>query len=543
MSTEKYKKNKTCKVSQKYSVKQALVNYYIIIMFTLFPLFFTYKFYNIRHDKYYFFLILSGALAIAEFLLILSVKLDYSNPTDRQLQNAPPKSKWYKKLSFTDWSVLAFLAVNIISTLFSSNPVSAIYGESQNFPSSGRNSGLLLMIAYVGIYFLITRFFYYFEYIFTAFACASSLVFALAILNSFYIDPLEMFIGLSEEQSLIFISTIGNKNLLSSYICIALPVAIAMAVYTEKTALRVLYLFVSGIGFSALMVADSDSGILGIGVFTVIYFIWYSRRIERLKRYFLTITVMLLSAKFLRLFSFIMNDKSKGMDAFQEIFVYAKISYIFLAAAGIITIALYFLDYKKPGIVLSKAVPIVLLCIFALIVTGIIFTVLYFSCIDTKTDLGKFTTILRFNDKWGTHRGFMWIRSMWIFNDASLMQKLFGTGPDTFFFAFSKYFSDLLKFGDSSTNAAHNEYINYLITIGITGLGTYLAAVVGTIARAVKYAKNNPLVIVCASAVICYSVQAIVNISQPITTPLFIIFMALCEAVSRKTSQYKTNTI
>lgn len=31
--------------------------------------------------------------------------------------------------------------------------------------------------------------------------------------------------------------------------------------------------------------------------------------------------------------------------------------------------------------------------------------------------------------------------------------------------------------------------------------------------------------------------QAVVNLAQPITTPLFIIFIALCEAVTRKQKQ------
>lgn len=90
-----------------------------------------------------------------------------------------------------------------------------------------------------------------------------------------------------------------------------------------------------------------------------------------------------------------------------------------------------------------------------------------------------------------------------------------------------------MKFGDSSTNAAHNEYINYLITTGIVGLGSYLAFVGSAVVRAVKTASKNPIVIVFLAAVVGYSAQAFVNISQPITTPLFIIFVALCEAISR----------
>ena len=39
----------------KYSVKSKFVNFFLLAMFTLFPLFYTDYYYNIRHDKYYFF--------------------------------------------------------------------------------------------------------------------------------------------------------------------------------------------------------------------------------------------------------------------------------------------------------------------------------------------------------------------------------------------------------------------------------------------------------------------------------------------------------
>lgn len=81
---------------------------------------------------------------------------------------------------------------------------------------------------------MITRCFKYFEYIFVALAFGSMIVYALAILNAFYVDPFGMFPLLNEQQTIDFTSTIGNKNLLSSYICIAMPVMIAMSLITKR---------------------------------------------------------------------------------------------------------------------------------------------------------------------------------------------------------------------------------------------------------------------------------------------------------------------
>lgn len=529
---------KTVQPSQeRYTLRNSLVNYYLILMFSLFPLFtsfyidasfpfihFDNAYFSIRHDKYYIFIILTGLSLIT--LLLLS--LTYSDKNKKKEPSAEKKQRVIKTLSFTDWAMIAFLGSCVVSTLFSSYIRDAFWG------TAGRNNGLLLMIFYVGAYFLITRFFYYKENTLLVLAAASVIVYLLAILNCFNVDPLGMYNNFTNAQDFeTFTSTIGNKNLLSSYICITLPVFVTMSVHTDKFAHRIAYLTACAFGFMSLMTADSDSGILGIGVFLVIYFIIYSRNISKLKRFFLAITVMLASAKILRLFSYIMDDNAKGMDKFQEIFVYSNIGYILIAVVGIITALLYFIDYKKPDLTFSKAVPIIFAVLFTLGIITALGTVIYFSIFDTTTDLGGFETLLRFNDKWGTHRGYMWIRSVWIFGDASIFEKLFGVGPDNYYYDFKPYFDGLIKYGDSSTNAAHNEYLNYLITIGIAGLASYLAIICSAIKRAINTARQNPVAIVFASAVICYSVQAVVNIAQPITTPLFIIFIALCEAVAR----------
>ena len=75
MTSAKHK-NPAAKPKEKYSVQQALTNYYLLVMFTLFPLFFTDAYFNVRHDKYYFFIILTGILVIAEFLIIMTASVD-----------------------------------------------------------------------------------------------------------------------------------------------------------------------------------------------------------------------------------------------------------------------------------------------------------------------------------------------------------------------------------------------------------------------------------------------------------------------------------
>lgn len=93
-------------------------------MFTLFPLFFTDAYFNIRHDKYYFFIILTGILVIAEFLIIMTASVD-KPPEDSKLEKPKPKHL-YEELSFMDWAFIVFLGINVISTLLSANPLDAL---------------------------------------------------------------------------------------------------------------------------------------------------------------------------------------------------------------------------------------------------------------------------------------------------------------------------------------------------------------------------------------------------------------------------------
>lgn len=530
----------------KYSTSQTLVNYYITLMFTIFPLFFSNAYFNIRHDKYNLFLILSSIILVAEILIfIFSYNYKQSSNLSNQAKNrnnsVVKKSKAHKNnssfankyifKSFTlpDIAMLALLVFSFISALLSEYKTDAFLGAEK-----GRNHGFLIIALYVAIYFLITRCFYYIEYIFYALSITCIAIYILAILNTFYIDPLGMFARISNEKTINnFISTIGNKNILSSFICITLPVHISLAVYTSKIMPRILYYIASGFGFAALMVSTSDSGLLGIGIFMVVFLIIIARKITFIKRFSLSIAVMLTFSKLVHFISYLNDDITKEIDKIQRFFIYSNEVYIIILAFALIAVLFYIIDYKKPNMTLSKAVPISLGVLAGLAVVSVISIMVYFSIFDTETKLGSLEKFLRFNYKWGTHRGYMWICSMEIFKDSTFLQKLFGFGPDTFYHAFEPYFMGLQKFGDSSTNAAHNEYINYLITIGITGILAYLTALFSIIYRAIRSAKTNPLAIVCLSAIIGYSAQAFINITQPITTPLFIIFLALTETAVR----------
>lgn len=518
-------------IAPKYDVKRAIVNYYLLLMFTFFPLAFSNQYQSIRTDKYVIFLTLTMVVAIVEFFMILS-------DTGNKNIDKTKSQKWYQTLSFTDWAMLALLFINCISTVFSAFPSDAFLG------TQGRNNGLLLMIAYVAVYFIITRQYMFYEYVFCGLAIGAGLVFLLAVINYFYIDPLGMFKGYSEQVVMDFTSTIGNKNLMASFVCVCLPVIMMLFINTSKKTFKWIYYASMVIGFSALLVADSDSGFLGFFAILLVLLFYYIRKPKMLSLYFFSVFSMLAGAKILRLFSLIMNDYTKEMTEIPSLFVYENfISYILVIFTLVLAVLFYFIAKKNPDLVFPRAVSIAALSIAVLAGAIVIYLIIKYTFIDTTSELNEVMSYFRFTDRWGTHRGYMWRKSVEIFAGYDFKDMLFGCGPDTYYSVFTPYFSELQRlYGDQSTNCAHNEYLNYLVTIGIFGLTAYLSVIIGFIVRAVKAAKTNPLAIICCSGVICYAIQAIVNIAQPITTPLFILFICIGEAVCRQVKKDNKNT-
>ena len=533
---------------KRYTLTNVILNTYLLVALTVFPLFvnlmivkqfpfisFQNGYMQIRHQKYFFFLVISSVALVAEIMLLFTKTAEERNPDHLS------SSQFFSTLSFTDWAAVAFALTCAVSTLISAHVEVAVKGES---PFGGRNNGLILMLFYVALYFLITRCFYYKEYVFTAMAAVNGAICLLAVLNGFHIDPLGMFVpfkgvtsGPNAHIYNEFMTTIGNKNMFASHICVTLPVTISLFVFAKELWRKALYLLCTAIGAMAIVVCDSDSVVLGMGAFIAVFFVAYIRHPERLKRFLLALTVMLLSFKLLRLFSALGGDNYKELSAIPYKIMLSDKTFIAIIVLAVLTAALYALSFFKKDTVLPKAVPIALGSLFALAAVAGVGVIVYYSVFDTKTDLGEMERVLRFNDAWGTHRGIMWNRALRAFSGFSPMQKLFGTGPETFCYTFMPYNVELLEYGDSSTDAAHNEYINYLCNIGILGLASYLAFTGGAMARAFRAAKREPLALVFASAAVAYMAQAIVNIAVPIAMPLFIIFTALCEATARQSKE------
>ena len=504
----------------RFTVRHALADLYVILMFTFFPLWLSNQYTSARRDKFWAFLIITCVAGLSVGIISVADYFTKDNAYSKKLNTYRDPFK----LNPADIAFFSFVGISLISTLASGRIGHCFMGLSQG--SSGRNMGLITILMLLVSYLVISRFFYFKKYVFYAIFLGITVVSLLAVLHYYYIDPFGHFRGYDAKTIENFSTTLGNKNYLSAFICVALPFSVGVAM-TAKDRIMLIVANVSiAIQFMGLLVATSDGGFLGLAALLSVTAIVVARKPRLLSKFFLSVSVMAAGAVLLRLFDLIMGGKSKGYSSFSALFMSLPTSLVLLLVFGALAVLFTFIAKKRndeyfPTCIVGGVI--------ALGVLGLIALTVYFTFINTTQPLTGFMRFFRFNETWGTHRGFFWIKSLEIWwSDLNIWQKLFGTGPDTFYFAFEPYCSELLtKFNETSTNAAHNVYLNYLVTQGALGLLSYLALIGASIYMSVKQLKNSPIALISLMVVVTYITQDIVNIANPVNTPLFFIFIAL----------------
>ena len=134
---------------------------------------------------------------------------------------------------------------------------------------------------------------------------------------------------------------------------------------------------------------------------------------------------------------------------------------------------------------------------------------------------GSLKNYIIFDDDWGTHRGYIWRIAIEIYGKFPFMHKLFGYGPDTFgIITVHGYYDDMISRYNEKFDSAHNEYLQYLVTIGMVGVTAYVGFICTSLVYIIRKAKDCPIVMAVPIAVVCYCAQAFVNISVPIVAPI-----------------------
>lgn len=509
---------------------------YVILMLCIYPLYYQDKYFNMGEAKYFFFKNIS--LVFLTLLLILSVVGLFQKyflgvkDTEQKMTDEGWKT-WINNLSTLDWFVIAYAIAVWISFLTSSYQEDAIWGYS------GWYMGIVSQMIFVLTYFFVSRCLPLRRWMLHGICAVSAIVFFLAVLHRFQIDPLQMYEGLSMDNKVLFLTTMGQATWYSSYLCIVFPIGVYLYWSSEKRVQRILYGMYVALGFASMVTQNSDSAFVAFGFVMLVLFMGSFKSNGKMMR-FLEVGIIGLTA--ICGIGLLQICFPEVVVPLENLSIEASQGNLTKGLLGIL-LGLYLifrLLHKRNKIQVVRlrrwgyaAAGVVILGILSLVL-----------CIylNAKGELPGFLAPLQqleyfnFNDDWGNGRGFTWRCAGEIFQEYSLKNKLFGCGPDCFAsYAYDRYADTLSsRWGNHVLTNAHNEWFTSLLFFGIAGFVTYLGIFVTSIASFGRRTLQSPFLLAVIMSVVAYFGHNFFCYQQVICTPTIFILIGMGEGLCRK---------
>ena len=509
---KKKKKKKAAEYISGYRLTDYINWMYLLLMFTGYVLILDDKYFNITITKAKFFIYTSVSyilLQIAAYIIEHTLAAQYGL---KKMTLGTEFSDKKRFMSPAYW-MIAFAAANTFALVVSKDKTEALYGES------GVRMGWIMYIVIAAVFFVLYQRVKITESIYYFFIIATLAAYYIALRQHFGYNIFHLRDKLSSKYYNIYISTFGNINIYSSFICIFTGAMIGLFIFGEKLVPKIvsgIMLIYSGM---MIMISNSDGAYFGIGVLMIVMFFMVITR-EKLIMYLgalsclavgnLSITIMN------RIFKPKFADRGGIAQALDNVNL-ALVLAIFAVSALAVSIAVKYKLKDRIDKLNVKKVRNVCLAVFGIALTGV---VIY--------GIASGASIFKFNYDWGTKRGYIWAKCGELFKDADPVNKIFGYGNESIRELMkSNYYDEMIEVTQKVYTNAHNELLQYLVTTGLVGLISYLALVITSLIYMIKNAWRSPAIYVSICVVIAYFTQSLINLNQPITTPIYFVFMAL----------------
>lgn len=496
----------------------------ILVLVILFPLYFNDAYYDILSAKFYFYvrcvLILTSVILISVLVMIcIDLKSFKGEHTKEFLSRLHPRN-WKKNFRIADAAVLLFWLLAGISTLSSDFVHAAFWGNE------GRYSGFYLISMYVILYFLVSRFWKIRNGYLELFLLSGIIMGLLGIADYFQLDPLSFRTPENIDALRSYTSTIGNINTYTAYIGMVMGFAAALFSVEEKPLKLAWYYVCMAISFIAMITGRSDNTYLSIGaLFILLPFILFKDK-KGIERYLIIVATFFSTTYLISLLNQLFPKQIMGVDGlFTLITGFSGLPLVVLLLwAAVIGFHFYRCNPDKRFVL-----PVRIWGGFI----AVSFLLLLFLIWDANmgghgSRYGSLGQYLVFNDNWGSHRGYAWKKAVFIYGKFSPLQKLIGSGPDTFAcLAEQRFYYTMLEEVGVFFDTVHNGYLQYLITNGLLGLTCYLVFLGDAFRCFFLNVKKNPYVFAALVAAACYALQTVVNLELPIVTPTFWLLLGI----------------
>lgn len=498
--------------SGKPRVEELLTGAYLTILFIGLPLVYHNGFFDMVETKCVCFWILSAVYTLS----VAIVRLVRREQADRMTS---------VRFGWSDACLLLFLACFALGAALSV-PASGVYTEAL-LGVYNRYQGGVTLAVYAAVYFTVSRNVRFSEANVAAMCVGLVTVCILAILNDLRLDPLGMYHHMLARDDARYISTLGNVNFYASYLGILLPAMLGIFCKVQRRAAALLTgacLFVAALGIAPS--ASDGLGLALLATFAAAPFGCFGDKTAM--RRCLTAVLLLLGGLLC----------SRALRMLLPVRFYAPYFVRMLsypAVAGVIAVlALYGLLRLQRGgegwLLRAKKRYALLLCASAAAAVALIMLA---NTVFADVSFGSLDRFIKLNGAWGTDRGGIWAQCLKAYDALPPIEKLFGGGPSCLY----AYDANHRLFADAALDAAHNEYLQYLLTVGVCGLLAYAGLMVKTLAdgwRALR-SSANPVLFGLLLGILGYAAEALVGIAQPVSTPFLFLFLALARGLTRQT--------
>ena len=514
---------------------------FLIAVLFVFPLYYRDYYFDILNAKYQFYylsvLIMAGCvLATAIIMMALDLGQYHGKYTLRFIGRFSLRNL-RKTLTVPDIAIICFLLVAIVSTLQSEYLYESFWGNE------GRFTGLFLLLLYGLSFFIISKLLRFREWFLEIFLVASMLVCLLGITDFFQLNLLHFKDHISELQYDIFTSFLGNINTYTAFVSLTTGVASVLYASSKKLWKSIWYYVCLVVALFAIITGQSDNAYLALLALFGLLPLYMFGSWSGIKRYVVILASFFTVIQVIDTISQKMPDQVLKIEGIFSVLVqFSGLAYIVIALwvlVGVLYLSSYVLKKKEitVGVWPRRAWAILVVLV---ILAGL--AVLYDANMAGNGErYGALKNYVVIDDEWGTHRGYIWRIGLENYKEFPLIHKIFGYGPDTFgIVTVNNNYDEMVSRYNEIFDSAHNEYLQYFVTIGPFGLISYLVLLVSAVLRMVRRAGDNPYVVAAAFSVVCYGAQAFVNINLPIATPvmwtLMMVGLAGCREGQKSTS-------
>ncbi len=426
---------------------------------------------------------------------------------------------WCVRLGKMGAMLLAFAVSWIVSCAMQD------FSEATLIGSEGRYCGLWCLLSCALIFFVIQRGGFSGEMLAGAAVLSAAVCATLGIANALDVDPLHFYDRMMVGQKSLFLSTIGNVDFFGCYLAMLLPLSAALCAFAHRRTLALLLAPVTWLLAAGICASRSDIAVCGAQLGLAALVAASGSDMRALARALVLWAGSWAALPIVR-WLLLRGPSGYAYEGLLAALCDHPIAWTFcaaLAALGALCFLLRIRGVRAPGRKRLLCVLIVLLILAFALTLGLM---VYFTFVDTSRDLGEMGYVLRFDDEWGSRRGFVYTRSLRALADYRPVEWLFGKGVERTRAILTPYFDnpDMLAFG--VFNDAHCQPLQFLLTCGLFGCLTFIAFHMISLREIFKGIDGGVMAGVFAS-LFGYTLIAMLSVTQPILIAVYLSVAAL----------------